>query len=158
MDGSLWAATLGYCLFAGVVPILSSEVYLALLATRLSAAEVPGVALAAGAGQTAGKLVWYYAAVRTTRVPWLGRRLDRARRRPAYERWRARLVERPEVGVPLVFTSALVGLPPLVVTSVVAGAARMRPEWYAASVLAGRSLQAWAILAGVQVGVGVRDS
>jgi membrane protein YqaA with SNARE-associated domain len=178
------------------VPAIPIEAYLVAVMTTTGADPV-ALGVAAGLGQTAGKLLTFLAArgvIRSSRLrrslgqlagppgsgpadgsplrrAWAGtrRNLAVARQRsgavlsyavpPPLGRWSraaARsvgaaskrllvLMDRPVVAVPTVFLSALVGVPPLLVTSVYAAGTRMSAGTFGAVCLAGRSIRFIAI-------------
>jgi membrane protein YqaA with SNARE-associated domain len=178
------------------VPAIPIEAYLVAAITTTGADPV-AMGIAAGLGQTAGKLVTFLAArgvIRSSRLRRslaghtgppgsgspesspLGRAWARARRRlavarerlaaavsravpPALGRWSraaARsagaaskrliiLLDRPAVAGPTVFLSALLGIPPLLVTSVYAAGTRMSAATFGVVCFAGRSVRFIAI-------------
>ena len=56
---NLVLATLGVGVASALIPLVNIEAYLAALATQTTASQAPALALAAGVGQTMGKVVWY---------------------------------------------------------------------------------------------------
>jgi membrane protein YqaA with SNARE-associated domain len=178
------------------VPAIPIEAYLVAAITTTGADPV-ALGIAAGLGQTAGKLVTFLAArgvIRSSRLrrslaghtgppgsgppessplgrAWAGtrRRVAVARERlaaavsravpPALGRWsraaarsvRAAskrliiLLDRPAVAGPTVFLSALLGVPPLLVTSVYAAGTHMSAATFGVVCLAGRSVRFVAI-------------
>ena len=178
------------------VPAIPIEAYLVAVVTTTGTDPV-ALGIAAGLGQTAGKLLTFLAArgvIRSSRLRrWLARRPGRpgsgsadgsplrrtwarTRRRlavarermaaalrrvvpPALGRWSraaARsasaaskrlivLMDRPVIAAPTVFLSALVGMPPLLVTSVYAAGTHMSAATFGAICLAGRSIRFIAI-------------
>jgi membrane protein YqaA with SNARE-associated domain len=179
-----------------LVPVVPIEAYLVAVITTTGTDPV-ALGIAAGLGQTAGKLLTFLAArgvIRSSRLRrWLGRHTGRpgsgsadgspprrtwartgrrfavARERmaaalscavpPALRRWSraaARsagaaskrliiLLDRPVVAAPTVFLSPLVGMPPLLVTSVYAAGTRMSAATFGAICLVGRSIRFIAI-------------
>ncbi|MFF5289643.1 hypothetical protein [Paractinoplanes globisporus] len=168
------------------VPAIPIEAYLVAAVTTTGADPV-ALGIAAGLGQTAGKLLTFLAArgvVRSSRLRrWLERRtgpaggsphrtwarLALARERmaaalsravpPAIGRWSkaaARsvrvaskrlivLLDRPVLAVPTVFLSALLGIPPLLVTTVYAAGTHMSATTFGVICLVGRSIRFIAI-------------
>lgn len=179
------------------VPAIPIEAYLVAAITTTGADPV-ALGIAAGLGQTAGKLVTFLAArgiIRSSRLrrslkgrtvppPGSGSAEDsppirtwaRTRQRvaaahertaaalrwavpPMLGRWSraaARsasaaskrlilLLDRPFIAAPIVFLSALLGLPPLLVTSVYAATTHMSAATFGAVCLAGRSIRFIAI-------------
>ncbi len=97
------------------------------------------VALAMAVGQTTGKLLWFEAARRGT-----GRLHGELSRHGEgrVERWRGRvcgLLTRRRTGLPTVLASAAVGLPPLALVSLVAGASEQKRCEFGVLRLVGRT-------------------
>lgn len=109
--------TFGVCFASGFFPIVNAEVYL--LAASVASpplATIP-ILLMGTAGQMAAKVVMYYGAQGAVRLP--------ARRYAGQmERWAGQLERwRGHTGT-MVFVSALVGLPPFFVVSLLCGMMR----------------------------------
>ncbi|PFG42816.1 hypothetical protein ATJ88_1488 [Isoptericola jiangsuensis] len=136
---------------SGLVPFVSIEVYLGgLAAASPAAAAVPvALAVAAAVGQTAAKVVWYEAAARSTQSAWVQRKLADPQRRRTFERWQARVNGRPALTVGVLLAAGLVGFPPLMIIAVVAGTLRVPLAVYVPTVLVGRAVRFWLVLAGV---------
>lgn len=134
---------------SALVPFFNVEAYLPVVAFKSSHDLTFLLAATAGAGQTVGKLVWYVLGARGSQSAWLQKKLDKGDRREAYERWAARLCDKPIVGVVVMLASAVVGLPPLLVMAIVAGSVRMSLALFLGTVFVGRTLRFWALLAGV---------
>jgi len=141
--------TLAFTFAAGVLPLLNAEIYLAAVATQVDRDQLWPIAIAAGLGQTLGKLLWYVGAARSLELPWMKRRLESGRFKESFETWQRRIHGRPWASAGVMLLSALVGLPPLLVMGAVAGAMKMRPWVFGGTILLGRTLQSYAILAGL---------
>jgi membrane protein YqaA with SNARE-associated domain len=122
-----WLAESGLAAVVGVVsallPFVNAEAYALLAAGRTHPAAVAVVVLALAAGQTAGKLVLFEAARRGS-GRWHARLTRRTAGRAA--RWGGRgshLLTCRRTGLPTVLVSASVGVPPLALVSLAAGAA-----------------------------------
>jgi membrane protein YqaA with SNARE-associated domain len=146
--GSL-AGGLGLGLGSALVPVVNAEAYVVLVSTRspahvLLCLTVLGVAL----GQTAGKVLLFESG-RHARLPaWLSRRPRRTTpKRTRTGECFGNLLRRPRTGVPLVFASATVGLPPLAVISVLAGASGQRRTTFGLLCFAGRLVRFAALAA-----------
>jgi membrane protein YqaA with SNARE-associated domain len=131
------------------VPVTPIEPYLVGVVAATGYAPWP-LGIAAGIGQTAGKVAIFLASRGALRSAWLSRRLDRtkhgagSRERP--QRWwrtaARRLTEqldKPQLTAPIVLLSAFVGLPPLLATSVYAARTRISLPLFAAACLLGRA-------------------
>ena len=130
-------------IFVGLVsalfPLVNAEAYVLIAAARTNVALTLGVAVALAVGQTVGKLVLFEAARRGT-----GRLHARLSRHGGgrVERWRDRadgLMTRRRTGLPTVLASAAVGLPPLALVSMVAGASAQKRCEFGAICLIGRT-------------------
>ena len=137
-----WPAEFGLAAAAGVVsallPVVSAEAYALLAAARTHGVEAMTVVLALAIGQTIGKLVLFGAARRGS-----GRLHTRLCRRGEGRaaRWHDRvcsLMTRRRTGLPTVLASAAVGLPPLALVSLVAGASAQRRWEFGTVCLVGR--------------------
>jgi membrane protein YqaA with SNARE-associated domain len=137
-----WLVESGLAAAVGVVsallPIVSAEAYALLAAARTHGVVAMAVVLALAAGQTIGKLVLFQTARRGS-----GRLQARLCRRGEGRaaRWQNRvcgLMTRRRTGLPTVLASAAVGLPPLALVSLVAGASAQRRWEFGTVCLAGR--------------------
>ena len=125
---------------SALLPFLNAEAYAVVAA---GTAPALGVAIALAAGQTAGKLVLFESARRGSER-WALR--DESSRRV---RWTARIrpwLTSPRRGPAVVLLSATLGVPPLAVVSLAAGACGQRPGLFAMLVLTGRSVRFAAIV------------
>jgi membrane protein YqaA with SNARE-associated domain len=146
--GSL-AGGLGLGFGSALLPLVNAEAYVVLVSTRgpahlLLCLTVLGVAL----GQTAGKVLLFESARHARRPAWLSRRPGRTTspRTSKVERF-GNLLRRPRTGAPLVLASATVGLPPLAVISVLAGASGQRRTTFALLCFTGRLVRFAALAA-----------
>lgn len=150
---------LGYGAASAWLPVLNTEVFLtAAIATRIGSPFV--LAASVGTGLAIGKMAMFHAVRAGRRLPALAR----ADRRPAPPAgtWRARwvtwsrhaahLVEDPRWGLPIMFASASSGVPPLYLTTVLAGASRMRFTGFALTAWAGMLVR-YLVIAAVLTGV-----
>lgn len=123
---------------SALLPLINAEAYVIAAATRLDHLQLIVVVLAVALGQTAGKLAYFEGGRRGAT------RFEKYVHPTAPHRWTARvtkLLTSTRSGIPLVLTSAVVGLPPLAVVSVSAGAAG-QPRWHFALACAlGRSVR-----------------
>lgn len=144
---------LGTFLFSigsALLPFLNVELYLGGVGITGAGPGALGLASVAACGQLVGKIVWYEVARRGVDSEWAQKKLRRPQVRASYERWSERLAGRPWFAGGIIFSAASVGIPPLLVMAAVAGALRV-PLWvFVPTVLIGRTLRFWAILAGVE--------
>jgi membrane protein YqaA with SNARE-associated domain len=138
-----WMAESGLAAAIGVasalLPIVNAEAYALLTAARTHGVAAVAVVLALAVGQTIGKLVLFQAARHGS-----GRLHTRLCRRGEGRaaRWHVRvcgLMTRRRTGLPTVLASAAVGLPPLVLVSLAAGASTQRRWEFGTVCLLGRS-------------------
>jgi len=141
--------TLAFTFAASLFPVLNAEIYLAAVATQISQGQAWPLAVAAGAGQTLGKVLWYVGAARSVETPWFRRRLEAGRFKASFDRWHERIHGRPWASAGVMLLSATLGFPPLLVMGAVAGALRMRMWVFASTIMVGRTLQSYVILAGL---------
>jgi membrane protein YqaA with SNARE-associated domain len=148
---------LGTFLFSvasALLPILNVEAYLAAVALEAKNLNAWELAMVGGAGQAVGKIIWYYAGVNSMKLPWLRAKLETEKWRASYDKWHERTSGRPFFAGGVVFTSAVTGFPPLAVVAVLAGTLRMNFPIFLVTVLVGRMLRFWLVLAGVGLFVG----
>ncbi|CAG7656798.1 hypothetical protein [Actinacidiphila bryophytorum] len=147
-----YATTLLVGALSAVLPVTPVEPYvIAVVTTTGDAAWLVGTV--AGAGQTAGELIVFLAVRGTLRSVWIRGRLTRAEgasrsATPAppgrFRRWTtaatARL-DRPRQAAAVLFTSAVTGLPPLLLTSAYAARTPMSAAVFSATCLTGRTIR-----------------
>ncbi|MGZ5400089.1 MAG: VTT domain-containing protein [Nocardioides sp.] len=138
----------GLAMAAGVgsalLPLVNAEAYAVFTAASATAVTVATVVVALSVGQTIGKVMLFETARRGKR--WLPRRRpprsSRARRRAARTtRWTERvagMLRSDRTGAPVVLAAATVGVPPLAIVSMVAGAAGQRRRVFVPLCLLGR--------------------
>jgi membrane protein YqaA with SNARE-associated domain len=150
----LWLTTFAIGIASALVPFLPIEVYiLGAGATEEGAATAISLGIAAGIGATIGKIIWYEVARRGVESRWMQRKLSKPKSRAAYEKWSARMGDRPWYSGGIMFVSSLTGLPPLLVMGAVAGALRM-PLWlFVPTVLVGRCVRFALLFLGVDIAV-----
>jgi membrane protein YqaA with SNARE-associated domain len=147
---NLVLATLGVGVASALIPLVNIEAYLAALATQTTASQAPALALAAGVGQTMGKVVWYAIAMKSMTHPWVQKKMSSDKMRASVERWHERTTGRPVIAGAVVLCSAFTGFPPLLAIAVVAGAIRM-PFWvFLPTCLVGRVARFYLLLVGVE--------
>ena len=132
---------------SALIPLINIELYVAGVGTAGSG-EAITIALAAGAGQTIGKIFWYEAARRGVETDWVQKRLSAPKIHAAYERWVATMHGRPWYGGAVLFAASFAGIPPLLVMAAVAGAFRL-PYWmFLPTIFVGRVLRLWLVIEG----------
>lgn len=139
-------ASIGTGIVSAIIPVVNAEA--ATVAATIASPAALAIVLAIGmaVGQTVGKMVLYEAARRGTEQ-------HRSRRTPKprdqMRPWRRRVAEFNDQAIAMMqgrwrsnailFASASVGLPPLLATTVVAGAARTRRLDFVLCCLVGRA-------------------
>ena len=150
---SATAALVG--IVSAFLPLLPVEPYVVSAAAINREAALP-VAIAAGVGQTIGKTLIFLAARGSLRSEWLHnwieqRRAGQRERAAAADagpkrfarliRWLkapTALLKRESIAVPVILLSAVVGIPPLLLTTFYVAAANTRLAVFAATCLVGR--------------------
>lgn len=149
----MWlGVSLGIAFGSALLPLISIEVFLIGLAAREP--DIPWLALGAviAVGQVGGKLIYYYAARGALCLPAFLRRKPKA---PRDERkslrakriraWFSRITERcrrhPRWMLGTYGVSSLIGLPPFMATTVMAGVVRMSPAAFVSTGLLGRFIR-----------------
>jgi membrane protein YqaA with SNARE-associated domain len=133
------------------VPLTPIEPYLVGLVAATGYPPLP-LAVAAAAGQSAGKVAIFLTARGTLRSAWLRRwrdwyagrcpaRVPRLRPVRVAMRRLTALMDRPALTAPMVFVSAVSSLPPLLATSVYAARTRVPAPLFGLACLLGRAVR-----------------
>jgi len=142
-------STLGLSVASALIPLINIEIYLGVLASQVGPARSVVLALAAGGGQTIGKVIWYEGARRSFESDWVQKKLSKGKWRQSYQIWYDRIHGRPWYAGAIMFASAFLGVPPLLALAMVAGTLKM-PMWvFLPTVFVGRVLRFYLILMGV---------
>jgi membrane protein YqaA with SNARE-associated domain len=151
-----FVVAIGYGVLSSVVPIFNAEIYI--VASQVGGfTEEVTTAVGCAVGQTIGK-VGTVLALRQGRSSRLVRKVRERPRKPAgpvrtkLRAWSDRMLEllgERRWGVPIVFLSACVGLPPLYAVTLAVPATRMSVILFGAAVLLGRMVLFLAIAFGV---------
>jgi membrane protein YqaA with SNARE-associated domain len=155
-DAGVIALTVGVGLLSALIPVVNAELYL--LGIVATASPVAGVGAVAGlaVGQVAGKVCLFVAARRgrAAGTRWRGRHSPADGEPAAWRRkltgWAGGGLSLLDRGLPaagVLFASAAVGLPPLAVTTVAAGARRTPVSLFVACALSGRLVRFGALAA-----------
>jgi membrane protein YqaA with SNARE-associated domain len=136
---------------SALIPILNVEAYLAAVAIKAHHLSDWQLAAVGGAGQGAGKVLWYVAGTQSLRIRWIQQKMETEKWQLSYERWHERIVGRPVLAGGISFTSAVTGFPPLAVIAVLAGTLRMNFAIFIVTVFIGRTIRFWLVLAGVSM-------
>ncbi len=137
------------CLVSALFPLVNAEAYLVAVSFATDSQGMWLLAFVAAAGQTAGKILWYEAARRSLSWAWVAKKLDKPHTQENLMRWRERFDAKPWLWSSVLFVSASVGLPPLLILAVIAGQLQVSRIWFASTVLVGRTLRFAAILGGL---------
>lgn len=141
---TLLLASFGISVASALIPLINIEAYvIGISSTGVGSAAAITLSLVCGAGQSAGKVVWYEAARRGIDSGWMQRKLSGPKIQASYQRWVSRMEGRPWFGGAILFAAAFVGIPPLLVMAAVAGALKM-PMWvFLPTILVGRTIRFW---------------
>jgi membrane protein YqaA with SNARE-associated domain len=132
-------AAFGLAVASAVVPWINGElVLLAFAARAASLVEVLSLVVAVTAGQVAGKSALYWVARRARHMP-------PAKLAATIARWRDRSKRRPLAALVTMFVSATVGVPPLYLTTLAAGALMVEFGSFLSVIICGRLLHFGAI-------------
>lgn len=139
----IYLGTFLYCFVAGLIPVVNAELcIIGIAAVVASPAPLPAVVVLAAAGQMVAKVLLYFAALGAVSLP-TGRYQKKLQRARAWvSRWR----ERPKL---VLWASAITGLPPFYVISLLAGALEIRLRTFCIIGMSGRVIRFAAIAAGV---------
>lgn len=141
--------TLGVGVVSSVFPLVNMEIYIGGVAAMVGDFNIWLVALAGGIGQSVGKVPWYEVSRSSMNWGFVRRRMERPGWQLRYTKVRQRTHDRPLLAASLLFSSALVALPPLAITAVLAGQLEFNRALFHATIIVGRSLQFAALLGGV---------
>lgn len=146
-----YCLTFAVAVISAVLPLVNVEAYLLMVVAKSVSYQVWALALAAAAGQTLGKLVLFLCArgaLRSRRLQnWYERRVAKAsgkRGAARMQRWSERLnrLSSKRAGAfAVVFVSASVGLPPLLLISILAAGTALSAAAFTAACLSGRWLR-----------------
>jgi membrane protein YqaA with SNARE-associated domain len=137
------------CLVSAIFPLINAEAYVGALAAVDGGSHVWAIALAAGSGQTCGKVIYYLTGRGSREWRWTRRRKASPKWQARAERWELRIQHRRWTAAAVLAVSAVVGLPPLAILSVIAGRMRFSLPIFVAVVFVGRTLRFAALFAGV---------
>lgn len=145
IGGTLLGLAFGFG--SALVPLFNAEAY-AVASVAANPWLVVPIIIALATGQTAGKLVIFETARRGSTRFKATPRLQAL----SSGRWASRIqraLQRPRTALPMVLTSAGLGLPPLALVSVAAGAAGQPRRGFALMCFTGRTLRFTALAAPV---------
>lgn len=145
----LLLATFGVGVVSSVFPLVNMEVYIGGVAATMDDFDIWLVALVGGIGQSVGKVPWYEVSRRSMSWGFVRRRMERPGWQLRYTKIKQRSHDRPLLASSFLFSSALVALPPLAMTAVLAGQLEFNRALFHATIIVGRSLQFAALLGGV---------
>jgi membrane protein YqaA with SNARE-associated domain len=146
---TLLASTFGICFVSALIPLVNAEAYIGGVGILSDRAGVWAVSAAAALGQTAGKVIWYYLGRSSLNWGWVRRRTESSRWQARFATWQRRTRGSPWLVSGLVFVSAVVGLPPLAILSVLAGQLALPLPFFVAACATGRLLRFAAVLGGI---------
>jgi membrane protein YqaA with SNARE-associated domain len=138
---TLWILTscFGLSIVSAILPWFNGElIALSFAALLRSPLDLAALALVAAAGQMVGKCALYWVGLRTGRL--------KVARTGRLERWRERLRGRRLRALALVFASSALGIPPLYLTTIAAGAVGMAFPRFLAAAACGRIVRFGALV------------
>jgi membrane protein YqaA with SNARE-associated domain len=115
----LWLTTFAVCVAGAIIPFINTEIYLVSGVALNPESAIPYLVVAATIGQMVGKVAMYYAGRGVLKVP-------NERVKQGVAKVRERLERRPRTAGLVLFSSSLVGIPPLYVVSIACGTIGMR--------------------------------
>lgn len=134
---------------SSVFPLVNMEIYIGGVAATVGDLNIWLVALAGGIGQSVGKVPWYEVSRSSMNWGFVRRRMERPEWQSRYAKVKQRSHDRPWLTAAFLFSSALVALPPLAITAVLAGQLEFNRAPFHATIIVGRTLQFAALLGGV---------
>lgn len=146
------ASALGFGVLSAIVPLFNAELYIGAIAAATSTPTAWVSTVAMAVGTAFGKVIIFEASRRGSSR--FSADLDKPKKEPtsAFGRWVRRTSEvllvwlrDPRLGPLTVLVSAVVGIPPLFVVSVLAGVSRQNVYLFALAVLVGRFVRFAAI-------------
>lgn len=150
---ALVGLTFGVALGSSIVPLISIEAWVLGLGTRWPGLSFWIVGLVVAVGQVLGKLVYFYAARGDIQLPKFMRRKEKVRAKPSrpqrwfgegtrvhrwYEWVHVKCKAHPNWMAGTHAVSSLVGVPPFMATSVLAGLAGMSTTMFVVTGMVGR--------------------
>jgi membrane protein YqaA with SNARE-associated domain len=141
--------TFFYSIASALIPVLNAEIPLGGIPTGSTNSWL--FAFAAAAGQTIGKIIWYYAGRHSMKISWLRKKMETEKWKATYVTWHGRIVGRPVLAGAICFASGVGGLPPLAIVAVLAGSLRMNLPIFVGTVLVGRTIRFWLVIEGAAV-------
>ena len=142
-------ATFGMGVLTAVVPVINMEIYIASIAATVGDLNLWWVATVAGVGQAVGKIPWYEVSRSSMQWGFVRRRMEKPDWKRRYDKVHQQTHDKPWLVAVLIFSSALIALPPLAITAVLAGQLRFSRVLFHAMIILGRTLQFAALLGGI---------
>ena len=134
-------ALLGVSFASALIPLINLELIVVGIAERVPREQFLALACIAGAGQTLGKLVWYYLGANALRWGWIRKKVETPKAQAKLEHWRSRTHDRPWFAAALVAVSGFSGFPPFAIIAVLAGQLRMQLPVFTVVTFVSRSVR-----------------
>jgi membrane protein YqaA with SNARE-associated domain len=143
----IYAGTFVICFLAGLVPVINAEVWLIAVTTVMiaSPAPLPAIVVLAAAGQMIAKVMMFYAARGVFELP-------RGRFKAKVEAARAKIARWKDRPKWVLWLSAIAGLPPFYVITLVAGALGISIRTFCVIGMTGRVVRFGALVSLVWLG------
>lgn len=139
MTAPMLLSSFGLAVVSSIVPWVNGELVLLAFATRAtSTPDLAQIVVAVTAGQVAGKSALYWLARRARQLP-------PPKVAAAIARWGERAGRSPLAGLATMFASATFGVPPLYITTLVAGSLMIEFGSFLPVIVCGRLLHFGAI-------------
>ncbi|MDP9444699.1 MAG: VTT domain-containing protein [Actinomycetota bacterium] len=145
----LFLATVAVCFISALFPVVNAEAYVGTVAVAADDTAVWGLALTAGSAQMAGKIIWYQLGRKSLDWRWVRAKLASVKWQTRLARWQHRVQGKRVPVAAFLAASALLGIPPFAVVSVLAGQLRVPFALFVLTGFVGRTLRFAAILGGI---------
>lgn len=135
-------------IISAMCPLVNIEMYIAGVAALGKNFGVFPMAVAAGAGATIGKLIWYQVGSSSMRWPFIARKMEAPKFKNAFAKVQAQIDRRAWMGMAMLLLSSTFGLPPLAIMSVLCGQLKFNRIAFGVTVLLGRVARFAVVLGG----------
>jgi membrane protein YqaA with SNARE-associated domain len=143
---TLLLTTFVVCIASALLPVINAEAYLGGISVLSNHQSLSLVAATAAFGQTVGKTGFFLLGRKSLAWPWFVRRTSSPKWQQRLARWQQRTRDNSWLAAALLALSAVVGLPPLAVLSVLAGQLKVPLSLFVVVCFAGRTLRFASVL------------
>jgi membrane protein YqaA with SNARE-associated domain len=145
----LLLATFTMGVVSALFPLVNMEAFIVGVGAMADEPSIWVVALVGGLGQAVGKVPWYEVSRTSLHWGFVRKKLEDPRWQTRYQAVHDRVAQRPLIALVVLFASSLVAVPPLAITTVLAGQLEVNRALFYSTVAVGRALQFAALLLGV---------